>query len=204
MSSKGKNILIAVLIILVSILSVKLFISNIFSKKDTSKVDSTIVVQRIQKVLKLVTVEGNFSELMNYKDFDYIDFPGFRKDALIRVNAKVSIGYNLENLKISSNEKDKTIVIQQMPAPEILSIDTDIKFENLSTGLFTNFSEAELSKLNSLGKEKIKEKALSTELIKQAEEQKKDMFDLIFYMAKQNGYKIIIEGNELKQLTVNN
>lgn len=204
MSSKGKNILIAVLIILVSILSVKLFISNIFSKKDTSKVDSSIVVQRIQKVLKLVTVEGNFSELMNYKDFDYIDFPGFRKDALIRVNAKVSIGYNLENLKISSNEKDKTIVIQQMPAPEILSIDTDIKFENLSTGLFTNFSEAELSKLNSLGKEKIKEKALSTELIKQAEEQKKDMFDLIFYMAKQNGYKIIIEGNELKQLTVNN
>ena len=204
MSSKGKNILIAVLIILVSILSVKLFISNIFSKKYTSKVDSSIVVQRIQKVLKLVTVEGNFSELMNYKDFDYIDFPGFRKDALIRVNAKVSIGYNLENLKISSNEKDKTIVIQQMPAPEILSIDTDIKFENLSTGLFTNFSEAELSKLNSLGKEKIKEKALSTELIKQAEEQKKDMFDLIFYMAKQNGYKILIEGNELKQLTVNN
>lgn len=204
MSSKGKNILIAVLIILVSFLSVKLFISNIFSKKDTSKVDSTIVVQRIQKVLKLVTVEGNFSELMSYKDFDYIDFPGFRKDALIRVNAKVSIGYNLENLKISSNEKDKTIVIQQMPTPEILSIDTDIKFENLSSGLFTNFSEAELSKFNSLGKEKIKEKALSTELIKQAEEQKKDMFDLIFYMAKQNGYKIIIEGNELKQLTVNN
>lgn len=204
MSSNTKNILLVVLILVVGILSVKLIISDIFTKKDTSKVDSTIVVQRIQKVLKLVTVEGNFSELMSYKDFDYLDFPGFRKDALIRVNAKVSIGYNLENLKITSNEKDKTIVIQQMPAPEILSIDTDIKFENLSSGLFTNFSEAELSKLNSLGKEKIKEKALSTELIKQAEEQRKDMFDLIFYMAKQNGYKIIIEGNELKQLTVNN
>ena len=203
MSSSAKNILIAILILIVAILSVKLIISDIFSKKDNSQVNSTIVVERIQKVMKLVTVEGNYSELMNYNDFDYIDFPGFRKDAIVKVNAKVSVGYNLEKLKITANEKDKTIVIQQMPKPEIISIDTDIKFENLSTGLFTDFSEQELSKLNSLAKEKIRQKALSTELIKQAEEQKKDVLDLIFYMAKENGYKIVVEGNELKPILVN-
>ena len=203
MSSSAKNILIAILILIVAILSVKLIISDIFSKKDNSQVNSTIVVERIQKVMKLVTVEGNYSELMNYNDFDYIDFPGFRKDAIVKVNAKVSVGYNLEQMKISTNEKDKTIVIAQMPKPEIISIDTDIKFENLSTGLFTDFSEQELSKLNSLAKEKIRQKALSTELIKQAEEQKKDVLDLIFYMAKENGYKIVVEGNELKPILVN-
>ncbi len=204
MSSKVKNILIAVLILIIALLGIKLFISDIFSKKDNSSVDSTIVVQRIQKVMKLVTVEGNYSELMRYNDFDYIDFPGFRKDAIVKVDAKVSVGYNLEKLKISTNEKDKTIVIQQMPKPEIISIDTDIKFENLSSGLFTDFSEQELSKLNSLAKEKIRQKALSAELVKQAEEQKKDVMDLIFYMAHQNGYKIIVEGTELKPLMINN
>ena len=200
MSSKVKNILIVVLIFTVAILGVKLFISDIFKKKDNSTVDSTIVVEKIQKVLKLVTVEGHFSELMKYQDFDYVDFPGFRKDAIVRVNAKVSVGYNLNNFKVSTNETDKTITIQQMPKPEILSVDTDIKFENLSSGLFTNFSPQELSKLNALAKEKIKQKALSAEIIKQAEEQKKDLFDLIFYMAKQNGYKIIVDGNELQPL----
>ena len=204
MSSKVKNILIAVLILIIALLGIKLFISDIFSKKDNSSVDSTIVVQRIQKVMKLVTVEGNYSELMRYNDFDYIDFPGFRKDAIVKVDAKVSVGYNLEKLKISTNEKDKTIVIQQMPKPEIISIDTDIKFENLSSGLFTDFSEQELSKLNSLAKDKIRQKALSAELVKQAEEQKKDVMDLIFYMAHQNGYKIIVEGTELKPLMINN
>lgn len=203
MSSKVKNILIAVLILIITVLGIKLFISDLFSKKDNSTVDSTIVVQRIQKVIKLVTVEGNYSELMRYNDFDYIDFPGFRKDAIVKVDAKVAVGYNLEKLKINTNEKDKTIVIEQMPKPEIISIDTDIKFENLSSGLFTDFSEQELSKLNSLAKEKIRQKALSTELIKQAEEQKKDVMDLIFYMANQNGYKIIIEGAELKPILVN-
>lgn len=203
MSSNVKNILIAVLILIIALLGIKLFIADIFSKKDNSSVDGTIVVQRIQKVMKLVTVEGNYSELMRYNDFDYIDFPGFRKDAIVKVDAKVAVGYNLEKMKISTNEKDKTIVIEQMPKPEIISIDTDIRFENLSSGLFTDFSEQELSKLNSLAKEKIRQKALSAELIRQAEEQKNDVLGLIFYMAKQNGYKIIVEGNELKPAMMN-
>ncbi len=202
MKPSVKNSIIAILVVLVGFLSFKLFLHDLFNKEKAPQVDSTIVVERIQKVLKLVTVEGNFSELMSYKDFDYIDFPGFRKDAIVRVNAKVSIGYNLENLKIETNEKDKTIIIQNMPKPEILSIDTDIKFENLSTGLFTSFNEAELSKLNQLGKEKIREKALNAELIKQAEEQRTELFDLLFYMAKQNGYKIIIEGKELHEMNI--
>ncbi|MEZ5054666.1 MAG: DUF4230 domain-containing protein [Chitinophagales bacterium] len=202
MKSSIKNSILVILVVLVGFLSFKLLLRDFFNTNKAPQVDSTIVVERIQKVLKLVTVEGNFSELMSYKDFDYIDFPGFRKDAIVRVNAKVSIGYNLENLKIATNEKDKTILIQNMPKPEILSIDTDIKFENLSTGLFTSFNEAELSKLNQLGKEKIREKALNTELIKQAEEQRSEMFDLLFYMAKQNGYKIIFEGKELQEMNI--
>jgi len=200
MSSKAKNILIALLIVTITFLGAKLFFNDLFSKKDNSTVDSTIVVEKIQKVLKLVTVEGNFSELMKYQDFDYIDFPGFRKDAIVRVNAKVSVGYNLNNFKVTTNEKEKIIIIQQMPNPEILSIDTDIKFENLSSGLFTNFNEQELTKLNTLGKEKIRQKAINAEIIKQAEEQKQDLFDLIFYMAKQNGYKIVVEGKELQPI----
>lgn len=194
-----KNFFIGLLILIVSILSFLLFKNSLLTKKDNSKVDSTIVVQKIQKVLKLVTVEGHFSELMNYADFDYIDFPGFRKDAIVQVDAVVSIGYNLDSLKISTNEEKKTITIQNMPKPSIIAIDSDVKFKNLSSGLFTSFNEQELTKLNTLGKEKIRQKALQGELIKQTEEQKNELFELLFYMAKGNGYKIIVEGKELNK-----
>lgn len=204
MSSSSKNILIALLIFIVSVLSIVLLSKTLFTKKDNSTVDSTIVIQKIQKVMKLVTVEGNYAELLRYNDFEYVDFPGFRKDAILKVKAKVSVGYNLENMKISTDEKMKIIKIQQMPKPEIVSIDTDISFENLSTGWFTSFSEAELTKLNNIAKQKIKEKALSTELIRQAEEQKNDVFDLLFYMAKQNGYTIQVEGVTLQALSQSN
>ena len=192
-----KNVLIGFLVFIVALLAFVIFKNDLFSKKDNSKVDSTIVVQKIQKVLKLVTVEGNFSELMNYSDFDYVDLPGFRKDAIVQVDAKVSIGYNLDSLKISTNEEEKTITISHLPKPSIIAIDSDVKFKNLSSGLFTNFNEQELTKLNTLGKEKIRQKAMNTELIKQAEEQKNELFELLFYMAKGTGYKIIIEGKEL-------
>ncbi|MBK9328201.1 MAG: DUF4230 domain-containing protein [Sphingobacteriales bacterium] len=197
MSSGYKNVTITVLVVLVGILGFKVFISDLLKKKDNSAVDSTIVVERIRKVMKLITVEGHYSEIMNYRDFSYIDFPGFRKDAMLKVDAKVSVGYNLENMDISTDEKAKTITIRHMPKPEILSVDTDIKFENLSTGIFTGFSEAELSKLNKMAKDNIRKKALSMELIRQAEEQKNDLFDLLFYMAKGNGYSIVVEGSSL-------
>lgn len=197
MSSGLKNIIITILVVLIGILGFKLFISDLFKQKDNSTVDSTIVVQRIQKVMKLITVEGHYSELMKYKDFSYIDFPGFRKDALLKVDAKVSVGYNLDSMDITTDEKNKTIVIKHMPKPEILSVDTDIKFENLSSGVFTGFSEEELTKLNKMAKDNIRKKALSMELIRQAEEQKNELFDLLFYMAKGNGYSIIVEGNSL-------
>jgi len=198
MQATIKNITIVVLLIIIGILGLTLFLQNFTIKREHSVVDSTILVERIQKVMKLVTVESNYSELMNYKDFDYVDVPGFRKDALIKVYAKVSVGYNLENIKIQTNEPLKTIRISAFPKPEIISIDTDITFENMSSGLFTNFSEAELSKLNHQAKDKIRQKALSATLIQQAEEQKNDVLELIFYMTKENGYKIIINGHELQ------
>lgn len=200
MGIRLKNVLIILLVVILGILVSRFLIHTIFTPKDNASVDSTIVVERIQKVMKFITVEGNYSELMKYNDFDVIDFPGFRKDALLRVNARVSVGYNLDKLKISSDDKTKTITISEMPTPELLSIDTDIKFENLSSGIFTGFNEEELTKLNALAKENIRKKALNTELIKQAEEQKADLLDLLFYMAKSNGYKIIIEGKKLEPI----
>lgn len=200
MNAKAKNTIIVVLVIIIGILSIKLFTDSLFSKKEHSTVDSTIIVERIQKVMKLVTVEGNYSELMTYKDFDYINFPGFRKDAIVKVDAKVSVGYNLENMNFSTDEKSKVIQISNFPKPEIISVDTDIKFGNLNTGWFTSFSEAEMTKLNQLAKEKIKQKALNAALINQAEEQKNEILDLIFYFAKSNGYEIILGGSELKPI----
>ncbi|MBK9744287.1 MAG: DUF4230 domain-containing protein [Saprospiraceae bacterium] len=59
--------------------------------------NTTIVLEKIKTVTKLISVEGQFSELYNYKEsYDYDFFNLFSKKIILRVNAKVSVGYDFE------------------------------------------------------------------------------------------------------------
>ncbi|MBP7184461.1 MAG: DUF4230 domain-containing protein, partial [Saprospiraceae bacterium] len=58
-----------------------------------------VLLEKIKYVSKLVTVEGYFSELYNYKDYWQYDWWPFQRKALIRVKAKVSAGYDLSQMK---------------------------------------------------------------------------------------------------------
>jgi Protein of unknown function (DUF4230) len=85
--------------------------------------DSKILLEKIQKVCKLVTVEGTFSDIYSYQDYQYYDVSPFRKKALIVVNAKVLVGLDLSKAKFKTDEATKTLTISQIPAAEIMSID---------------------------------------------------------------------------------
>ena len=90
-----------------------------------------VLLERIEKVAKLVTVDGYFSEVYNYKDYYGYDWSIFRKKALIRVKAHVLAGYNLDQIKIDANSANHTITLSQLPKPEILSIDHDLDYYDL-------------------------------------------------------------------------
>ena len=60
---------------------------------------SQVLMEKIKTVAKLVTVEGYFSEVYDYQDYWNYDVSMFRKKALIRVKAKVSVGYDLSKMK---------------------------------------------------------------------------------------------------------
>ena len=79
-----------------------------WSKKQTNQTATTLIEQ-IKKVAKLATVEGHFSEIYNYKDYYGYDWSIFRKKALIRVQAKVSAGYDLTLIEVEANPADKQI-----------------------------------------------------------------------------------------------
>ncbi|MCB9033351.1 MAG: DUF4230 domain-containing protein [Chitinophagales bacterium] len=171
-------------------------------KKEQSQIDSTIVVEKIEKVLKMVTIEGNFSELLTYSDYDYIDFPGFRKKAIIKVDAKVMVGYDLNNIKITTDEATKTITISNLPKAQILSVDHNLSYYDMDNGLFNSFDEKDLSALNAKAKALIVEKAKSSDLLQQADEQRRELFSLIYYLAKDTGYKVVVEGKPLQDLSI--
>jgi hypothetical protein len=58
--------------------------------KSTSVEQSTVLLEKIQAVSKLITVEGQFSEIYNYSEYDGYFSMFWDKKVLVRVRATVS------------------------------------------------------------------------------------------------------------------
>ena len=156
--------------------------------------NSTVLLERIKQVAKLVTVEGYFSEIYDYKDYYGYDMSIFRKKALLKVKAKVSVGYDLEKMKITASPETKTIRITGIPPAEILSIEHDLDYYDVQEGFFNTFTTEDYNKLNANAKEFIRQKALDSDLMKQAAEQRNVVFETMRFMAESMGWEVEIEG----------
>lgn len=157
-----------------------------------SKQNSQVLLEQIKSVAKVIAVEGYFSEIYTHEDYYNFDLSPFRKKALLRVKAKVSVGYDLESMKIEADDATKIITISKVPNPEILSIEHDVDYYDIQEGTFNSFSEQELTDLNRRAKKFIEEKAKSDELglLPAAEEQKLKMLESIKIIANTAGYEV--------------
>jgi hypothetical protein len=154
---------------------------------------STVLLNKIERVVKLIAVEGNVSEIYDYKDYYNFDLAPFRKKALVRVNAKVSVGYDFEKVAISANEENKTIVMRNFPEAEILSIDHDLDYYDISQGTFNRFNNEDYNKINSRAKEYVEKKALESDLMDAAEQQKEEIIEMIRILVQSAGWTLQVE-----------
>lgn len=169
------------------------------SKIQTTQ-NATVLLERIQKVAKWITVEGYFSELYENRSFQYFDVYPFQKKVLVRVKAKVSAGFDLETLSIETDEPSKTIWINALPEPTILSIDHDLDYYDISEGFFTSFSEADYNKIQSEAKEMIRKKASESNLLAEASAQGKDFLEMIRLIVEASGWQLNIRSRpEMKK-----
>lgn len=161
-----------------------------------------VILERIQNVFKVILVEGEFADVVTYRDFYSYDLPGFRKSALLKVKAKVTVGYDLDSVAMNYDHTTKTINIIRMPAPKILSIDPDIQYYDVSNGLFNSFSPEDLTKLQKSARDTIELKARQGGLLEKASQQSVQMLDMLTFAARETGWNITVEGKPFKPQAV--
>ncbi len=154
------------------------------------------ILQQINKVSKWVTAEGYFSEVYDYKDYWMYDLSPLRKKALIRVKAKVSMGYDLSKASYDISELEKSIRVYNLPAPEIISIDHDADYYDLTEGSFNSFTIDELNSLNAKAKEYIEQVAMESELVDAVDDQAKTTFQWLRALVETAGWSLTIEESE--------
>ncbi len=142
-------------------------------RKEVTKQQSTILLDKIRSVCKLVSVEGDFAEIHSYENTKegFISLFRSRKKALVVVKAKAQIGYDLAKLNLRADETRKKIILENFLEPEILSVEPDLQFYDIKNGLFNSFSPDDMTKLNQEAIELIKQKIPESGLMESAKKE---------------------------------
>lgn len=162
--------------------------------KPTEQISSTVLLERVRPVLKLVTVEGDFSELFTYRSsdatFDWMKrFSPFQKKAILRVKGRASVGYDLEGMNLSIDEENRTVTLLGMDKPKLLSLEHDVDYYDIEAGTFTSFSAADHTRINAQAKEMIRGKVPSSGLYEAAEAQRDDMLMVLRAVVENSGWR---------------
>ena len=128
--------------------------------------ESTLLLERIEKVFKVVMAEGYFSEIYNYQDQKKILYMlNDPKKAMIIAKAKVLVGFDFYKVRFRQPENgEKKLVIEYFPEPEVLSIDTDYKFYDIRAGWLNHFSSDDYTQILDEAKKAMYERALQSDL----------------------------------------
>jgi hypothetical protein len=168
------------------------FSRTVLDLKRQKSETAEVILSQMQAVSKLVTAEGYFSEIYDYKDYYPWDYKPFRKKALMRVKAKVIMGYDLERLDFSIDSESKQITITDPAAPQILALEHDVDYYDLTSGTFNRFSEQDLNTLNDRARNFISEAAMQSDLVDLANARKTEIFNTLSKIAETAGFTLVI------------
>lgn len=135
--------------------------------------DSVLLLERIEKVFKVVMAEGYFSEIYNYQDQKKILYLlNDPKKAMVIAKSKVLVGFDFAKVRFRVPQNgQKMLVIEYFPQPEVLSIDTDYKFYDIQAGILNHFSGADYTQILDEAKRAMNDRAMQSDLPKIANNQ---------------------------------
>ncbi|MGB7394115.1 MAG: DUF4230 domain-containing protein [Pricia sp.] len=169
--------------------------------REMTEHQSTVLLEKIRSVCKLVSVEGDFAEIYKYENIKehFMSLVSSKKKALLVINAKVHIGYDLKKVELEADKDSKKIIMRHFPQPEVLSIEPDIQFYDIRSGMFNFFSSDDLTLLNKEAKQHIRKKIPESGLMETAGREALQAVLLIEKIVETIGWKLDYSALEVSE-----
>lgn len=183
------------LLAIIGIALLVFFLTREFYRPEAAheRTDSTVLLERIRPVLKLVTVEGDFSELYVYQKgetrYEWLNsFTPFQKKAILRVKGRASVGYDLEQLGLEVDESSFTVRLKELGAPTLLSLEHDVDYFNMEEGSFSRFTAGDHTRIQREAKGLIRDQVAKSGLYSEAEKRRGEMLTIVKALVEQAGW----------------
>lgn len=162
------------------------------NKKRLVNSQSVLLLDKVKRVCKFVTVEGDFAEIYHYEDVKerFLKLLSSKKKALVVINAKAHVGYDLSKINIRSDRDKKVIYLEDFPEPEVLSIETNLNYYDKKDGYFNKFEASDLTELQNEAKVHILEKIPESGLYNVAKSEAREAISLMETIVDTLGWRL--------------
>jgi hypothetical protein len=116
--------------------------------KITLQEHTALIREQVKNVGKLIVTEGHFSEVFTYKNSKavFADLLEAKKQAIVIVNADVTIGYDLSLIEYEIDELTKTLRIVSIPEEEI-KINPDFQYYDIQADFLNQFEAKDYNEI---------------------------------------------------------
>ncbi len=182
--------LAGIIITLLILLGVQ-YCKNKSEEKQEIIMNTGLIEQQIKQVGKLVVTEGHFSQVLSYRNTrkNYFDIFSANKKALVVINAKVTIGYDLRKIQTSIDEESRTVHIDFIPEPEV-NIYPDLEYYDISQDYFNKFGAEDYNKIKNRVNSLMEAKINQSDLKEKAKERLISELSKIYILTQSMGWSL--------------
>ncbi len=160
-------------------------------ERDQVHYNTKLIQKELKNVGKLIVTEGAFSQAFTYKDSKkfYFDIFSSEKKAIVIVNTKVTIAYDLKKITTQIIPENKEVIITNIPEAEI-SIHPDIEYYDVQQDYFNTFTAEDLNKIKKRINRVITEEIENSNLKKNAKDRLLSELQKIYILTHSMGWTL--------------
>lgn len=191
-----KKYIVGALAVLIIFLAYRYF-ENRNAERDRLEESTALIQQQIKNVGKLVVTEGTFSQVFTYKDTKnrFLDVLPARKRALIVVNTKATVAYDLSKLETEVDVENKTVHIKYIPEEEI-NIYPDIQYYDITQDYLNQFTADDYNKIKTRINKSMREKVENSTLKSNAKNRLISELQKIYILTNTLGWTLTYNNEE--------
>tara|TARA_R110002050_G_scaffold65570_4_gene141919 strand:+ start:422 stop:1036 length:615 start_codon:yes stop_codon:yes gene_type:complete len=185
-----RNIFLGIVIAFVIVFGLR-YCENKKENREILKANTALIQKELKNVGKLIVTEGSYAQVFSYNDSKDLMYGLFdaRKKALIVVNAKASIAYDLSEVTTDVDETTKTVTITNIPEPE-LSINPNIEYYDVTQDYLNQFTASDYNKIKQRVEKSLRKKIEASELRTNAQNRLISELQKIYILTNSMGWTL--------------
>jgi hypothetical protein len=164
-------------------------------EREELRASSELIQKQVQQVGKLIVTEGYYSKVFTFKNSQnlFLNLLTSNKKALVIVNAKATVEYDLRKLEVEIDEPKKTLILKKIPDP-VLNIYPDIEYYDVTQDYFNSFEAKDYNKIKNSVTAQIRTQIEKSDLMENSRDMLMVELTNLFILTKSMGWTLMYQG----------